>query len=80
MALVSWVDDFAFVFAYAKTDFIMTRVISLQACQFFQQPIIGKRQAGRHLKCLSCCNDTALCNQDSDCEDSVTGKFRLKSN
>ena len=35
--------------------------------------VIGKRSmAGPHFKCFACCNNTALCNQMSDCENAVS--------
>ena len=40
--------------------------ISSQSCE--KSPIlVGKRLEGPHFKCFSCCNETALCNQLSDC-------------
>ena len=45
--------------------------ISLQACKY-TPIIIGKRsEAGSHFKCFACCNETALCNQMSNCRNEV---------
>ena len=44
--------------------------ISSRACA--NNPIlVGKRSGGPHFNCFSCCNDTALCNQMSDCGNAV---------
>lgn len=40
--------------------------LHFQAC-VYTQVIVGKRAEGLHFKCLSCCNDTVLCNQLSKC-------------
>ena len=51
-----------------RSDSWSLRTCYFQACPIFHQPFVGKRQQGVHVKCLSCCNDTALCNQDSGCK------------
>ena len=44
--------------------------ISSQAC--VNNPLlVGKRSEGPHFNCFSCCNETALCNQRSDCDNAV---------
>ena len=44
--------------------------ISSKACA--KNPIfVGKRSGGPHFNCFSCCNDTALCNQMSNCGNAV---------
>ena len=30
-------------------------------------PILSKRAEGRHFRCMVCCNDTAICNQNLTC-------------
>ena len=38
-----------------------------QACPYSLESVFGKRDEGHHFKCMSCCNDTALCNQNTTC-------------
>ena len=45
--------------------------ISSQACKY-TPVMIGKRAGGPHFKCFSCCNETSLCNQMSDCGNAVS--------
>ena len=35
-----------------------------QACPHSLESVFDKRDEGRHFKCMSCCNKTALCNQN----------------
>ena len=45
----------------------------LQGCPHSLYSIFGKRAEGHHLKCETCCNDTALCNKNLTC----TGNLNL---
>ena len=38
-----------------------------QACPHSLESVFGKRDEGHHFKCMSSCNDTALCNQNTTC-------------
>ena len=40
---------------------------ALQGCHYSSEIILGKRTVGHHLKCLACCNESALCNQNLTC-------------
>ena len=42
--------------------------VTSQGCSHSLQPIFGKRAEGHHLKCMACCNDTALCNKNLKCK------------
>ena len=40
---------------------------AVQGCLYSSEAIIGKRGDGHHLKCMACCNESAICNQNLTC-------------
>ena len=51
---------------------------AVQGCYYSSEVILGKRsQDGHHLKCMACCNESALCNQNLTCDGNTTASTSL---